>query len=1082
MSSSSLAFSRPRRSLVLLAMFALATACGDDAKPGGDAGLEGDAGTDAGPSCVPAAEVCNQRDDDCDELVDEDNLGEDATVCDCNGGVPPTSITLRYPAIVQSGVPAQLEVQLEGASGPLDCNPGVVITTSDAAAVMPTEPLMVRYQRLLFPTALVTGPTQSITVTVGGVSATKTGISVVTDRHGVEPAVTRIEVPAVSRFSTIPTTNTVADDAVLEGGITLGDTLYFFASNGLGPKLYSYSVAEGVRQRSNTNLSGPDHAWVGGFRALGGAIYFNAFTTAGCLKIFRYVPGDPMVTRPIGNTNPKTCVTLPTQVGTLPSDEYGVGSSGSLRATGDDTPWAARFDPVEVEGRIYFVASTGRGYEVFEYTPGGALAPVTDFFAAGEGTSPQNLFLLGTESGKLVFVGPNGTYEHVPGGPQVTDPVSPDGPDVPSELASGVRLGSSIYFVDDDARLARYTLGEPGAVEVSDTGEYPYDDAPADLSVVDGKIAFSALDENGRRNIYLHDPTVGGVTTTPIPDPCGGGCTDPSQPIGMLGSTFYFNARRADRSLGFFHAPWGGGAASAAFTVNTSPMDDIVVVATVDGAVYYLGYEGYLGELDRGKYPLFGADRGDGRFGYGRRQLYVLPDGRLTPVQAFDTVDTDEADESASGTKHPSGFTVVGNSVYFLARGTGTHPGGEFVQHLYHHVPGQSGPTTAAIDDGIRVAEGNRIAIGGRLYFLGDVANDPGAPRWKLFSHAPGEGQLSPSDAITDLVPGGSDEITRLANVGGVLVFVGRDAAGHRKLYRYRPGDGVLGSDDAVSDLVPTGDDAITYNAADVLGGDSSVHDGRLWLVSSSTRGFVYDPTSNAPLTATDAVTIAAGTGELLVRHADAYYLVPEGSTVVDGIVYGNGSGGPGVEYARKGRPIAETNGQVEYFRISSNMQGPVEYLRLCDAWGFHDRMIDGVYYFFAYVPGTEVCAFHATTPTHVDFPEYITPFPSLGIQDTQYGPTGAAWPLEHDAARGVTFVRGGISHDRARPRVSKAFAFRDGVLTLLSPSRVGNDRTNPPFLAGDVTYVSVDRCGGRVDFDRGSVGASCSRLVRITP
>lgn len=1080
----------PTLRLLVVALVLASAACGGGSSPEPDAGDDGhvpmpdggteDAEVDAGPTCVPVAETCDTLDQDCDGEVDEDGLVAGDSVCDCES---PTSIAIRYPAIVQSGVPAQLEVVLEGPSGRIFCNPGVVVTSTDAAARMPSEPLMRRYDGLLFATALVTGPTQSITVRVGELTATKTGISVVTDGQRVEPAITRVDVPDPSHFTTIPSTSTIVDDFVLDGGVTLGDTLYFFASNGLGPKLFSYNAAEGVRQRSNTNPTGPDHAWAGGFRAVAGAIYFNAYTAEGCIKIFRYAPGDAMVTTPIDDINPAACDTLPTQVGTLPSSDYGPGQLGSLRVRGDDTPFATRFDPVEVAGRVFFTAYDGAGYDVYEHVPGAGVVPITDFASLGQGASPFNLFVLGAEFGTLYFVGPNGTYEHIPGGPLVTEAATSDTPNVSAEMATGVRFGTATYFASG-GRLVRYTLGETDAEPVSDTSDGASEDYPADLSVIEGRIFFSALDDTRRRHIYAHNPVGSATTTTPIPDPCGTACTDASQPIGMLGTTLYFNARGSDRALGFYRSQWGSGVATEAFTVNTAPMDDVHVVATVGDAVYFLAYEGYTGEVDGTKHPLFAADRGNGRFGFGRRQLYVLPAGSDTPVQVFDTLDDDAPDDSATGTKHPSGFTVVGDALYFTARVPGTHSDGSYVNRLYRHVPGQAGLVTTAVDDGIRIVPDARIAIGGRLYFVADAANDPEAPELKLFAHAAGDGTVSPSDAITDLVPGGSDEIALLTDVGGVLVFRGRDASGHDKLFRYRPGDGVLTSEDAVSDIVPGGDDALEWNPADVLGGDTSVRDGKLLLTSAGTNGFVYDPATDDVLTAADAVAIAGGGGELLYRHDGAYYLVPRSASVIDGVVYVSSSGGGGgpVQYARRGRPIAQAGGPVEYFRISPPVSGPVEYVRVCSAYGFNDRMIDGVHYIFVYIPGTDTCGYIATTPTHTDFPGYIIPFPSLGAQQTEIGTTGASHPLWHDAARGVTYVRGAIAHERMRPRVHKGFAYTPGVLTLLSPSVVGNDRASRPHAAGDATYFAVNVCGGLVDFDRGGSGYTCSRLIRYTP
>ena len=134
------------------------------------------------------------------------------------------------------------------------------------------------------------------------------------------------------------------------------------------------------------------------------------------------------------------------------------------------------------------------------------------------------------------------------------------------------------------------------------------------------------------------------------------------------------------------------------------------------------------------------------------------------------------------------------------------------------------------------------------------------------------------------------------------------------------------------------------------------------------------------------------------------------------------------------------------------------------------------------YAPGTETCSFIAATPNLTGFPGYVLPFPSIGARQTEFGTDGAAHPLWHDAARNVTYMRGAIAHQPERPRVHKLFAYRNGQLTLLSTSMVGNDSAARPFVADGSTFFAANACGGMVDFDRGTSGFSCSRLVRYTP
>jgi hypothetical protein len=255
-----------------------------------------------------------------------------------------TSIEATYPKIVQSGVPAQLQVTLFNGTSPVDCDKPIDIKTTDKKATKPTE-LLQRDGGFLFELALVTGPTQSVTVKLGKVSTTISGIEVRTDSRGVEPGISTLVQPGPNKLVAIPTNNTVIDDGALDGGISLGGKIYFFASNGKGGKLYSYDPVSGVQQRSNTNPTGPDHQWAGGVRVVNGVIYFNAFSDKGCVKIYKYAPGDPMVTKPIANVNKDECNPIPDQIATEPDTAFG---NGHLN-------WLRHQVPVHIVGHAYYV-------------------------------------------------------------------------------------------------------------------------------------------------------------------------------------------------------------------------------------------------------------------------------------------------------------------------------------------------------------------------------------------------------------------------------------------------------------------------------------------------------------------------------------------------------------------------------------------------------------------------------------------------------------------------------------------------------------------------------------------------------
>ena len=198
-------------------------------------------------------------------------------------GPPPppctvTSVEATYPMIVESGVPAQLQVTLLNGTSPVACTKPIDITTTDRAAKK-AKLLLSRDGGYLFELALVNGSTQSVTVAVKGASTTISGIQVSTNSLSVEPGISTLVKPKPKQLVAIPTNNNVIDDGALDGGISLNGQIYFFASNGMGGKLYSYDPVGGVQQRSNTNPTGPDYQWAGGVRVVNGVIYFNAFRT-----------------------------------------------------------------------------------------------------------------------------------------------------------------------------------------------------------------------------------------------------------------------------------------------------------------------------------------------------------------------------------------------------------------------------------------------------------------------------------------------------------------------------------------------------------------------------------------------------------------------------------------------------------------------------------------------------------------------------------------------------------------------------------------------------------------------------------
>ena len=991
-------------------------------------------------------------------------------------GPPPppctvTSVEATYPMIVESGVPAQLQVTLLNGTSPVACTKPIDITTTDRKAKKATL-LLSRDGGFLFELALVTGPTQSVTVAVGAASTTISGIQVSTNSLSVEPGISTLVTPKRKQLVAIPTNNNVIDDGALDGGISLNGQIYFFASNGMGGKLYSYDPVGGVQQRSNTNPTGPDHQWAGGVRVVNGVIYFNAFSNQGCIKIYKYAPGDPMVTDPIANVNKDMCNPIPDQIATEPDLAFGNGQTGSIPFNlGNDTPAPGYFAPIGVGTLVYFVANNGSRYDVYEYNlQMRKTRAITNLPTPV--VTPDGLYLLGVNAGQLVFATADGIYQYTPGGPPVTAPTTPGTPPVGIEVATGILLNNVNYF-DNGGGLASWTIGDAAPTMLS-AGISNI----ADLGVINGTVVFSAVDNTQEREIYAYTPGGLATVTTSLVATCSSPCSEPSTPVGLIGDQFYFNGRDSSKGLKFYQTAWpvsSSVSASPAFTVNTAPMSYVVTSATLGDAVYFLSYEGFVGYLHSDKFPNYGFERGNGRSGYGNHELYVLPAGSTTAQQVFETVDIDsDGDDVASGTKYPSALTQVGDRMYFRAR-SDTVPGNPNPQYgLFSHAPGE-GLATVKINADFQMPNIPMFAIGNTLYFIGDIGS-AGNPQYKLFEHTVGDVPLVAANAISNLVPGGSDEISLLTNVGGVLFFKGT-VNGNSKIYKWAPGDPPVLASSNRTDIVPGGDDAPVWNPTERRGGDSSVINGKLFFTAAGGGAYEIDASSPVPIGPGDALANIQGEGDRIVQYQGAYYLVPFNATVVDGIVY-EGPGGGGVQYIREGYPIGSSP-TVQYFPISSTSN---QYLRACSLYGDFRLVADGVQYFWAYNPGTDLCTYMSTTPSHTAFPGFEVPFPALASSQTEFGTAGPAQGWRYDAASGWLLMRGALSPVHAI-LTAKSFAYRDGELVLLSPSNVGNDDVPGVPLAGTSSlFVNGDNCGGVVDWQTSMVEANCQRLYRYTP
>src|SRR5882724_8345649 len=203
-----------------------------------------------------------------------------------------------------------------------------------------------------------------------------------------------------------------------------------------------------------------------------GVIYFNAFSDEGCVKIYKYAPGDPMVTKPIANVNEDECNPIPDQIATEPDTAFGNGQVGSIpHDRGHDTPVPRYFAPIGLGTRVYFVASNGSRYDVYEYDPKKkSTSAITRLLTPV--VSPAGLYLLGVDAGQLVFAAADGIYRYTPGGPLVTAPTTPGAPPVGIEVATGILLDNVNYF-EHAGNLARWTIGDGAPTSLSEHRRQP---------------------------------------------------------------------------------------------------------------------------------------------------------------------------------------------------------------------------------------------------------------------------------------------------------------------------------------------------------------------------------------------------------------------------------------------------------------------------------------------------------------------------------------------------------------------------------------------------------------------------------
>ena len=261
--------------------------------------------------------------------------------------------------------------------------------------------------------------------------------------------------------------------------LTVADgKLYFTADDG-NRELYVYDPVTDSTASSITDLNGFDPR---DLTVVDNTIYFSAFSTA--RELWAYDTADAYTYR----------ATF-------------FGSDGFLGNTVPQDPDVSELTPLD--GNLYFVASFIDdgiiGREIWVYIPGseGALTKRVTFLDSSVYPAiPTDLTVI---DGKLYFVA------------------------LDSDVDDPTAWHSAIYVYDaatDTTTLVAADLDASGSV------------SPSDLTVLDGKLYFTADDGTSGRELYVHDPATGDTTLVDIN---AFGSSDPRELTAIAGK-LYFSA------------------------------------------------------------------------------------------------------------------------------------------------------------------------------------------------------------------------------------------------------------------------------------------------------------------------------------------------------------------------------------------------------------------------------------------------------------------------------------------------------------------------------------------------------------
>ncbi len=419
--------------------------------------------------------------------------------------------------------------------------------------------------------------------------------------------------------------------------------------------------------------------------------------------------------------------------------------------------------------------------------------------------------------------------------------------------ATDGNVGTELYEYDPDGSA------QPRLVADLNTG-VGADAFPRSLTVIDGKLYFTAFDPSAGQELFVYDPNSGG-TPVRLTDINAGSGNSGMGAIIPLGGKIYFSAvgnNPTDGNVGrevYVHDP-ATSTTTLFADINPGPDGSFPNQYTVlDGKLY------------------FSANNGSGS------ELFVLDPAAGTTTLV--------ADLNSAGSAGITDLTVLGGKLYFAAEGNNSTDGN--VGHeVYVHDPA-TGLTTLVADlftGPTSSFPSGLTAFDGKLYF--SASNGSGL---ELFVHDPIAGTTT---LVADLNIGGSGAPFNFAELGGKLYFSanGNNATDGNvgwELYVLDPSSG--GTPTLVANLNAAGD----ANPRNLTG-----LDGKLYFTAddgvNGVELYVFDPNGSGPpaLVANLNPTGSANPRGLTAVDGKLYFSADDGVNGFELYEYDpNGSGPP---------------------------------------------------------------------------------------------------------------------------------------------------------------------------------------------